>query len=60
MSAFKHALGPALIEGAGLFALAFLGADLMFGAEFGTLGLSATLPAALAAGVGLVAYRLSE
>jgi len=53
-------LMPALLEAAGVFALAFFGADAMFGAELGPMSVAATLPAALGATLMVLAFRLSE
>ncbi len=53
-------LVPAALEAVGVFALSFFGADLMFGAELGSLSMAVTLPPAVAATLMVLMFRLSE
>ena len=51
---------PALLEGAGIFALGFFGSDALYGAELGALPWPTSVAPALILAVGVVAYRLDE
>jgi hypothetical protein len=59
MNAALDELGPTLVEGAGIFLLAFFGADALFGPEAAGLHDLALLIPALTLAITVVAYRLT-
>lgn len=58
--AARQRFAPALCEGAGVAALGFFGAELLFAAELAAFSLPATLVPALTAGALVTALRLDS